>query len=471
MKRLKTLRARFALWTAGWLLLVLILSGTFIYLGFARGLARSIDDSLRLTAAQILLDVDDETLRLENVAAVAGSTLPDQFSVQILDLEGEARQSYGPFQDLPQPSMPAGADQPGAFVTVTDPATRAPVRIYTTPIVEDGCTLGVLQVAQSLFSVQQALQQLLTTLVIAGPIVVILASVGGYLLAARALTPIDQIARTAARISVEDLSARLDLPPTGDEVGRLAATFDTMLARLESGFRRERQFVADASHELRTPLATIQTILGSMLARQRTPAEYEQALVDLTGETDRLRSLAEGLLLLARNDAQQALLFEPVDLSTLLQDVADSLQPLAEGKNLALACSVPPGLGVIGDRDGLIRLFMNLLGNAIKYTEQGSVSISLRRQTDEFVEVAIADTGVGIPPKHLPYIFDRFYRVEASRTTPGAGLGLAIALSVAQAHGGTIGVSSEVDRGTEFLVRLAKGKPPRQAGQEIRMPG
>jgi nitrate/nitrite-specific signal transduction histidine kinase len=268
MKYLKTLRVRFALWTAGWLLLVLVLLGTFIYISFARAQAQSIDDALRLTAAQILLDIDDETLRLENADTVANSTLREQFSLQILDLGGETRQRYGPYQDLPpQPIIAATADQSGAFTIFVDPTTQDSVRVYTIPIVEDERVLGTLQVAQSLVGVQQALNQLLTTLLIAGPIVVFLAGVGGYILAARALSPIDQITRTAGRISVEDLSARLNLPPTDDEVGRLAATFDTMLARLDDGFRRDRQFIADASHELRTPLATMQTILSSTLTR------------------------------------------------------------------------------------------------------------------------------------------------------------------------------------------------------------
>lgn len=458
MKYLKTLRVRFALWTAGWLLLVLSLLGTFIYINFARGLAQSVDDALRLAAAQFLLKIDDETLLLDNTDSITDSLLQEQLSIRVLDLAGAIRQRYGLYQDLPQPPNPIEADQPGAFATVTDPATQHPVRVYTVSIVEDERVLGVLQVAQSLFGVQQALNQLLTTLLIAGPIVVLLAGAGGYILAARALTPIDQITRTAGRISVEDLSARLDLPPTDDEVGRLAATFDRMLARLDDGFRRERQFVADASHELRTPLATMQTILGSTLARPRPPAEYEQALTDLTEETDRLKLLAEGLLLLARNDTNQPPRYEPVDLSTLLQDVTDSLHPLAQEKNLALFCSIPPHLSIVGDRDGLIRLFVNLLGNAINYTDQGRITISLQRETVNFVEVAIADTGIGIAQKHLPYIFDRFYRVEASRTTSGAGLGLAIALSVAQAHGGTIRVESEIGKGTLVLVELAKGQ-------------
>ncbi len=466
MKYLKTLRVKFALWTAGWLLLILILLGAFIYFSFARAQAQAIDNGLRLAAAQILLDIDDETLQFENPDLIANTILQDRFSVQILDLAGKIQLRYGPYQEFPPPVlMLKTPNQPDSLTTVIDPSSQIPVRLYTTPIIEDGQEVGTLLVAQSLFGYQQALNQLLTILLIAGPVVVLLTGVGGYILAARALKPIDEITRAAGRISVEDLSARLNLPFTDDEVGRLAATFDSMLDRLDAGFRRERRFVADASHELRTPLTTMQTILSSTLARQRTSTEYEQALVDLAEETDRMQLLATGLLLLARSDADQSPVYEAIDLSTLLKDVIDSLSPLAEDKNLVIKQNLPQTLNITGDRDGLIRLFANLLSNAIKYTEQGQIAVSLKQETAEAVEIAVADTGAGIAAEHLPHVFNRFYRVDASRTTSGAGLGLAIALSVAQAHGGTISVTSEVGGGTEFLVRLAKEhKTPLQPG-------
>ncbi|MEJ2555457.1 MAG: ATP-binding protein [Anaerolineae bacterium] len=283
-----------------------------------------------------------------------------------------------------------------------------------------------------------------------------IAGAGGYFLAAHALVSIDKITRTARQISAQDLSARLNLPGTGDEVGRLAATFDLMLARLDDAFQRERRFTADASHELRTPLVAIQTILSSTLARRRTPAEYEQVLADLGEETDRLRTLVEGLLHLAHRDAARPMAKDIVNLSNLLLDVTDSLRPLAEDKGLELTANVPDNLSLTDDSDALIRLFVNLLDNAIKYTKQGQISLVADPRANGLVQVTIADTGGGIAAAHLRHIFDRFYRVDQSRATSGAGLGLAIALSVAQAHGGTIGVESEIGKGSVFTVQLAK---------------
>jgi signal transduction histidine kinase len=247
------------------------------------------------------------------------------------------------------------------------------------------------------------------------------------------------------------------LPATNDEVGRLAATFDSMLDRLEDGFQRERQFTADASHELRTPLAAIQTIIASTLARRRAPAEYEQSLLDLNQEAERMRSVTENLLQLAHQDAaRQSATFERVDLSTLLKDVIDSLCPVAEDKGLKIIDRVPEhGLTLMGDSDSLIRLFVNLLDNAIKYTEHGTVTVSARPHGDDHLVVTVSDTGAGIAPEHLPHVFDRFYRVDESRSsTDGMGLGLAIVRSIAHAHGGTVAVDSTVGTGSTFVVQL-----------------
>jgi heavy metal sensor kinase len=462
MKHLRTLRVRFALWTAGLLLAALALFSTFVYARMAQSLADSVDRTLRVAVSHVMAEVDVENGELVSVDElledIPNTLLVEQgFSFRLLNGIGQTLQEYGPYPALPLPQVNFTAvNQSGIFATFTDTLTQHPVRMYTAPIVEADQVVGTIQVALDLNSVEQTLNQLLITLLVGGPLLVAIAGAGGYFLAARALDPIYKITRAARQVSAEDLSARLNLPETGDEVGRLVATFDSMLARLDDGFRRERQFTADASHELRTPLSAMQTIVGSTLARRRTPAEYEQALTDLSQEVEQMRTLTGGLLHLARNDTtQQPAEFECVDLSILLKDVVDSLRPLAEDKRLKLIDNVPDdGLTFMGDSDGLIRLFVNLLDNAIKYTEQGSITISAQPKDDTLLAVTIRDTGVGIPPEHLPYVFDRFYRVDESRSKDGIGLGLAIALDVAHAHGGEIAVESEVGRGTTFIVQL-----------------
>lgn len=477
MKYLKTLRVRFALWTAGLLLAALMLFSSFVYIRMAQSLADSVDSALRFAVSQVLDEADiaeGELVSVDEFLEDMSSTplIEHGFSFRLLNGAGQTLQEYGPYRALPQPprqdlrqvnftASPATRsvydNQPGIFTTFTDAVWRHPVRVYTAPIVEDGQVVGTIQVAQNLNGVQQILNQLLITLLVGGPLLMVIAGAGGYFLAARALSPIDKITRTAQQISARDLSARLNLPNTDDEAGRLAATFDSMLARLEDAFRRERQFTSDASHELRTPLSAMQTIIGSTLTRRRAPTEYEQALIDLSQEAEHMRTLTEGLLQLARNDAtRQPTKFEHVNLTILLKDVVDSLRPLAEDKGLKLIDNeLDDSLTLMGDSDGLIRLFVNLLGNAIKYTEQGCITISAKPKDDEFLAVTVSDTGVGITPEHLPRIFDRFYRVDGSRSTNGSGLGLAIALNVAYAHGGNIAVESQIGKGTTFIVQLS----------------
>jgi len=460
MKRFNTLRVRFALWVAGLLLVALLAFGALVYVSLSSSLKASIDESLQLSAAQATaaVNIEDGELAFTDglPQAPALSGLQDRgFTIRVLNAAGQVLQAVGPYHALPVASTDiehAGQRQ-STFNTLTDPVSDDSIRVYTTPIVENDQVIGLVQVARTLEEVQDTLQRLLAALLISIPVLVCGAAVGGYVLAARALTPIDTITRTARRISAEDLHERLNLPPTNDEIGRLAATFDTMLDRLDASFQRERQFTADASHELRTPLAAMQAILGVIREQRRTPEDYEHALDDLAEATNRLRALADDLLHLARGEAYLTMVRETVDLTTLLQDVTDSLAPLAEAKGLSISCETPHSLLVCGDRDGLIRLFVNLLDNAIKYTECGGITVRALIRNDSN-DVIIADTGIGIAPDQLPRVFDRFYRVETARTTHGAGLGLAIAQDIAHAHGGTITAQSAIGAGTTFIVRL-----------------
>jgi heavy metal sensor kinase len=466
MKRFRTLRVRFALWVGGLLLAALAAFGVYVYFNMAYSLSAAVDDSLRLSATQALAAINVVNghiiLSESNPEGSSPANLVERgLTIRIFDPAGNAAQVFGPYQAIPVDagSLSAAAAGRSVFWTSLDSVGGDKVRVYTVPILDNERPVGALQVAQSLGNVQDTLDHLSTTLLLVIPLIVGLAGLGGYFLASRALAPIDTITRAARRISAEDLTKRIQLPETDDEVGRLAATFDEMLARLDGSFRREKQFTADASHELRTPLAALQTILGVIRQERRTPEDYEQALDDLAEETDRLRTLTENMLSLARSDKQLEAVRERVDLSTLLNDVSDSLRPLAAAKDLTLDCTAPEGLVMIGDSDGLIRLFVNLLDNAIQFTESGGVTISARRQASDTLEVSVADTGRGIAAEYLPHIFDRFYRVDGSRTSRGTGLGLAIATGIAHAHGGKIEVSSVVGLGATFLVSLNSQLP------------
>ena len=450
MKR-KTLQVRFALWISGLLLLILGFFGTYVYAGMARGLSATIDNSLILNASQVAagLNVDNGKLILSDslMEAPENADLRGRgFTIRILTPEGKPIQEFGLYRGLPVPLNQS-------FTTYQDRASNINVRIYNQDVYDNNEFVAIVQVAQSLHDMQNTLQRLFVILLVSIPLLVTIAGISGYFLAAHTLAPIDQITLTARRISAEDLSARLNIPVTNDEVGRLTQTLNDMLARLDDSFQRERQFTNDASHELRTPLTAMQAILGIVKEKYRTPEEYRQALHDLAEETDRLQTLVENLLRLARGEKQSRNPHEIINLSTLLEDVVDSLRPLAETKRLAFTCETPEDLAMLGDSDELIRLFVNLLDNAIKYTEHGKITVTAQKDEKD-ITVNIADTGIGISPEHLPHIFDRFYQVDESRAMHGTGLGLAIAMEIACAHGGTIDVQSIAGKGTTFAIRL-----------------
>jgi heavy metal sensor kinase len=458
-QRFGTLRWRIALWIAAFVALTLALLGVSAYLSVTQKLHAMVDDTLRLSAIQIAAAVDIEDGRiwpyegLQELAPAASGFGGGNLLIRLYDQDGVQLAEFGPpgsnLAALPTPDPSAG------FATLVQ-ADGQVVRTYTTSLQDNDHVVGTLQVGEDLRLVRGALDRLSAALTLGALLLIVASVAGGYFLAGRALAPVDQITRTVQHISTHDLAARLNL--TGDdELGRLASTLDAMLNRLEEGFRRERQFTADASHELRTPLAAMQAILDVVRARPRSTSQYRQALDDIAEETDRLQNLVGGLLQLARSDAAiGAPVYAPVDLAQLLKDVCESMQPLAEVKGLVLVCETPRVFMVAGDSDELVRMFVNLVDNAIKYTDTGSIKIDAVACEDGW-RVTVADSGPGIAPKHLPHVFDRFYRADAARSLPGAGLGLAIAAEIASAHGGAIDVTSAPCVGTKFVVTLPRG--------------
>ena len=457
MIRTRTLRARIVFWTTGLLFAALTVFGIYVYESMSRSLLDALDDALAFSASQVAATVEIEDGGIHSVEGLEGrraNLLDHEAAIRIVSKDGRTLLQAGPNIVFPSQTVIPAAPLFSSFVSAS---TNELVRSYILPIEDNGQSAGFIQTAQSFEDVNDTRHSLLVTLVIGVPFMALLVGVGSHYLAAHALAPIDEITETARRISAEDLSARLKLPAADDEVGRLASTFNGMLGRLQGSFLRERQFAADASHELRTPLTAMLAILDSIRAKRRTPEEYEAALADLAKESERLRTLTENMLRLAQSGNPEPGNYESTDLSTLLEDVTDSLRPLAESKGITIECDVAADLMVRGDNDALIRLFVNLLENAVKYTQRGGISVSATAVGD-FAIVAVRDTGVGIPAADLPYVFDRFYRVEKSRSEGSAGLGLAIALEIVQSHGGSIGVRSEEGEGTTFEVQLELDK-------------
>ena len=450
-----------ALSVTGLILAFLVAFGAGIYFSFGNSLYNEVDDALSLSAEQVLASLYEDNGSIQMLTQDPNATHLAEFSaftqrgitLIVLSSNGDILESVGPYSDSPM-RVSASLSQP-MLQTIRETERNDRIRVYTLPVLEGGHILGWIQSMQGLGSAEETLDRLRTMFLVGTGLLSLLAGFAGYFLAGRALTPIDEITNTARHISTADLSSRLGLPDTGDEVSRLANTFDDMLGRIESGFARERQFTSDASHELRTPLTAMKTILNFIREGERPPQDYRQALDDLAEETDRLQGLVENLLQLARGERGLKLQKEEIDLSLLLMDVADSLRPLAEEKDLTLTCELPPSLIISGDTDQVIRLIVNLLDNAIKYSEQGPIRLSAKQKEGNAI-IEVSDTGIGIPAEHLPHIFKRLYTVDPARSSGGAGLGLSIAQQIVQAHGGRIEVQSEVGKGSTFTVYLPK---------------
>ena len=284
----------------------------------------------------------------------------------------------------------------------------------------------------------------------------------GVPLTRAALRPLDRLVATAERISSGDLAARSRLPHGGDEIGRLAAAFDHMLGRVETSFRTQRQFVADAAHELRTPLTAISGLVELLLlgADNEDRRTRRRTLTTVDKDLRRLTRLVNDLLTLSRHHLSVSTEPRPLDLAALVADIHAETAALAPEREVTLDGASGP-LVVLGDADRLRQVLLNLADNARRYTPPGGrIGFRLRRE-GSVACVEVEDTGPGIMPEDLPRIFERFYRGDRSRArvSGGAGLGLAIARAIAEAHGGLLTVASEPGAGAVFTLHLPLVEP------------
>jgi heavy metal sensor kinase len=296
-------------------------------------------------------------------------------------------------------------------------------------------------------------------LIMAGvlPLALLLAGGGGWLLARRALAPVDRMTEAARRISAEHLVERLEETGVGDELDRLAATLNAMLGRLDDAFRQIRQFSADASHELQTPVTILKGELEVALRTPRSPEVYQRHLRSALEEVERIARLVDGLLLLARADAGVLRIdHTPVDLAQLVEEVYEQTRVLADLQHITLDLGPVEPMTVHGDYQRLRQLLLNLVDNGLKYTPCGGrVTLALQRRGTG-AALHVSDTGMGLSPEEQARVFQRFYRSAAARAQDqrGTGLGLCIAQSIAVAHGGRIEVASTPGSSSIFTVWL-----------------
>jgi heavy metal sensor kinase len=458
VRLLRFIRVRLTLWYVLLLAALLAAFAIGVYIALRQALYENLNDSLENRASIVTaLVTEDGELNAAGVE-IPGDPFEGEHFARVFDAEGNL------LLDNSTSGLSSPVNEEAVSQALAGDSSRRHVetsnedlRVLSAPIRADDDIVGVVEVAQSEEDVQDTLQLLVIFIAIAYPLTLVLATVGGVLLAGRALAPVDRLTRVAQSITAEDLSRRIDTSGPDDEIGRLARTFDGMIARLDESFQRQRQFTADASHELRTPLTAVKGQIEVALQREREPAEYRDVLRAVNGEVDRMARLVGSLLALARADAGQIPLErERVDIGAVIGDAVGQVRPAAAERGITLTAGEGPVVTLMADQDLLLQLALNLLDNALKYTPQGgSVDVDWSQEGGEAV-LRVSDTGSGIPPEHASRVFDRFYRVDTARSREegGVGLGLPICRWIAEAHGGSIDIESTVSQGSTFIVRL-----------------
>jgi two-component system, OmpR family, sensor kinase len=451
------IRARLIAWTMALVALIVAALGTFLALRLRSDLVSGVDEGLDTRAAQIALGLRsgcEGEFRDVSDASLVG--LPrGEAGAQLLGADGSVLESSG--DPVSRQRIVTGAALVEAFRghTVRETLTAAPeaeeFRVLAVRLPARGCD-GIVVVATALDEVNHSVDRLIALLAVAGPVMVAIAGAGGWLLARRALAPVAHMTREAEGVAIDRLDERIDVPRTADELQRLAVTLNTMLDRLQRGVQEKRRFVADASHELRTPLAVMRSELDVSLREQGASADSRQVMSSLREEVERMSTIVENLLTLARIDeGELRLLHTPLDLSHVARAAVDALAPLAEMRSVGIRVDGQRAPAV-ADEARLGQVVTNLVANAVRYSRPGGevrVSTWLRQ---EDAGCMVSDQGPGIPAEVVPSIFDRFVRADVTRSSAsgGSGLGLAICREIVEAHGGHISVRSSVGRGSSF---------------------
>ncbi|WP_299025126.1 HAMP domain-containing sensor histidine kinase [uncultured Thermanaerothrix sp.] len=433
---------------------VLLLVGGLVYILVSQTLLSEVDSRLERAARELIGRLRVNAANQFDQRAVIGFQPLENLFYQVWDAQGRLQVSRPP--GLTQPLDPVGLNygQP-IYRSILNSATN--LRVLSVPLRSNRGPVGVLQVALSLDLLLVAQRTLAILLVIMFLFSVVIVGLGTWLGTGYILAPLQVVTEAALQITrADDLSRRIPLAAqeTDVEFRQLITAFNTTLERLETLFNAQRRFLADVSHELRTPLTVIKGEIGLMRLTGTVDPESLQAIDQ---EVDRLTRLVGDLLLMAQAEAGSLTLErQPVSLDNLLLEVVQQMQHLAEGtRSLRIVETAP--ITILGDKDRLKQVLLNLVGNAIKYTPPGGeICLGLRREGNE-ARIRVSDSGPGIPEEDLPHIFERFYRgrgQEGENAPFGYGLGLAIAQRIVQSHGGWIEVESRLGQGTTFIVRL-----------------
>jgi two-component system OmpR family sensor kinase len=434
---------------------ILLLFGTAVYILNNVILLDQVDNSLAATAREIIAVTAVNSSGEVSAISLPSLELTANTYVQVWGRDGRLKSSSPGISQLRLPLDPAGLEAKYPAYR-EDRSQGIHLRVLTVPLEVGVHQVAVLQVAASLTVVDVARANLITILLASALVSAVLAALGSWLVLGRSLAPIDTIAETVAAINrADDLSRRIPYQGTPDaEIGGLIDAFNQTLERLEALFVSQRRLLADVSHELRTPLTVIK---GNVDLMRRMKHLDEESLTSIDLEAGRLGRLVGGLLLLAQAESGKLSLdLRPLELDLLMLEVYHEMRVVA-GEKIHLKIANIDELQVLGDRDRLKQVLLNLVANAIQYTPSGGEVIMELTRVGAQARMVVHDTGPGIPKEDLPYIFERFYRAEKSRTrsqAAGFGLGLSISQWIVENHEGTIKVESEEGEGTTFAIWL-----------------
>jgi heavy metal sensor kinase len=461
----RSIRFRLAAWHAVLLTAVFALLGGLLYATVKAYLDETLLETQARRARQIAGTLlanaprTGEDYVVREIKALYDPELSDRF-IRVTRGDGSVLYVSGPPNDqsFDPSSVPAArAERAAEFTRLERLGDGRSVLIAAFRAATAQGSPYLVEVGTSGEPVDRLARHILLLLTLGIPIVVAVAAAGGYLLARQALTPVEEIARKAEIITQHNLSERLPVARTGDELERLSTALNLMITRLDEAFRNSKRFVADASHELRTPLTVIQGELENLAADPQLLAELRDRVGSTLEEVERLGKIVQKLFALSRLDAGEAQEeWVRLDVSALVAATSDQMLLLAEDRNIRVTRETGDPVYVMGDRARLKQVVVNLIDNAVKYTPPGgTVRLRVRRDSTHGI-IEVADTGVGIPPEAVPLVFERFFRVDRERSAGdgGAGLGLAIVKSICAAHGGRVDVESVAGSGSRFSVTL-----------------
>jgi signal transduction histidine kinase len=460
------IRGRLTFWYVSFLAAILLGVEAFLVTQLRVALIRSVDESLAVKAeavAEAVAGRGETELRVRGGRPLPELSGRDLIS-QLLTPQGRVLQSGGEEESQIRFAglIDLARGRLGAWrTTIHLPGRSHPYRIWLVPLTQGQDDPLILLVGRSLAETDGTIHHLILLLSMATPAAVALAAFGGWILAGAAMRPIDAMTRAAARIDPARPHQIIPLPKPDDELSRLAHTLNKMLERLHRALDEERRFTADASHELRTPLSVMVTELDVAVRSSKTPTEAKEILESVGEEVRAISRIVDNLLVLSRTEAtgRVDLARRPVNLLDLARAVVARFRWQAVQRGVDLRVEGLPVEGWV-DRERMLQVLANLLENGITYTDRGG-QIQLVVGESEGAYIEISDSGIGIPPEALPRIFDRFFRVDQTRgrASGGAGLGLAIAWRLVEAHGGRIDVESKIGQGTTFRVHLPRSAP------------